>query len=417
MRYGHLVFISLLLTSGSMVHGLTIYETPLHPLTFPGLEITQTNQTTCVSLAFERFPEYDKPENDTVLTLNVEFLPLSEADANITVKNKLTNEMIETVRPKDLFENGNVHVIIPAPHQPNENVSLEVCGNASPSTEKVSVSPNGFIGLYHQPHFDQKGSFQTIIVGENPELGKDIAIQVYVKNTGSEAVNIHIDYRKYTLEYVPLLKGETSFDGTILPNEEKTITYSIKPLRAVQILLPPAVLTYTNIFGEKVVMESTRPFLEVKGPEFNVKGAFLVPQIQAVVNEPLAIRWIAKNEGIAPVSGINAQLFVQPSGGLTPNTFFLDELDPASAQSAELIVTFSQPGNYVLGCVLSPESDPTITTNCQSATLEVVSTNWTPAVLSLLLLLIAIVIYAYITGVPRPPASPGPTKRRRFQST
>lgn len=248
-------------------------------------------------------------------------------------------------------------------------------------------------------------------------LGEPIDIELYLTNLGGEAVDVTIDYRKYELDYVPLLKGETGFQGTILPGETKKLSYNIKPLRAVSILLPPAVLTYTNIFGETIVKESTRPFLLVEAPEFNVRAAFLIPQVRVNVNEPVQVQWVAQNDGIVPVTDLKVTYTVYPEGTINPSSTTIDSLSPAKAVTQNFSVTFAKPGIYTLGCYISPRTDPTLSTNCQSATIEVIEPNTGITLLfSLLLLLIAIVVYAYIYVLPqRAPHEPAP-KRGRFHS-
>jgi hypothetical protein len=240
---------------------------------------------------------------------------------------------------------------------------------------------------------------------------------VVLTNHGGESVFVNVDYRKYELEYVPLLKGETGFQTNILPGQTKIITYKIKPLRAVSILLPPAVLTYTNIFGEKIIQDSERAFLLVAAPEFNVKGAFLVPQNRVQVNEPMDVDWVVQNEGIAPISGIDATFFVRPEGLISPASTSMESLSPSDAKSQPFTVSFTKPGMYELGCTLTSKDDPSLTTSCQSVMIEVVEDNTGITLLfSLLLLLIAVSVYAYIYILPNAPKKEEPPKRGRFHS-
>ncbi len=415
MRKNILFILATIALLATGAHALVLSETTLSTSGFNGLILTGPSQTVCDDFTFTPFTAYTAEGNDTVLTLNVETNPVSDPDSNVTVF--LNDEKFQTIYSRDLLENGNIHILIPAENQVSETNTIRVCGATSSESQSLRVSRDTKIGLYQQPRFNTINSFQTLIAGTKPELGEPIDIELYLTNLGGEAVNVNIDYRKYELDYVPLLKGETGFTGTILPGETKKLSYNIKPLRAVSILLPPAVLTYTNIFGEKIVQESTRPYLLVEGPEFNVRAAFLVPQIRVNVNEPVQVQWVAQNDGIVAVNGVKATYTVYPEGTINPSSTTIDSLSPAKAVTQNFTVTFSKPGIYTLGCYLSPNADPTLTTNCQSATIEAIEPNTGITLLfSLLVLLIAIVVYAYIYVLPnRAPPAPAP-KMGRFHS-
>ncbi len=395
-------------------HALVLSETTLSTSGFSPLVLIGPSQVACDDFTFNPFTGHAETGNDTVLTLNVQTTPARDPDSNVTIF--LNDDKFQTINARDLLENGNIHVLIPANVQLETNI-VRVCGATSSESQTLRVSGMTSLGLYQQSRFNSLEAFQTLIAGSKPVLGEPIDIELYLTNLGGEAVNVNIDYRKYELDYIPLLKGETGFAGTILPGETKKLSYNIKPLRAVSILLPPAVLTYTNIFGEKITQESTRPFLLVEAPEFNVRAAFLIPQVRVNVNENVQVQWVAQNDGIVPVEGIRATYTVYPEGTISPSSTIIESLSPAKAVTQNFTVTFSKPGIYTLGCYLSPRADPTLTTNCQSATIEVIEPNTGITLLfSLLLLVIAIAVYAYIYVLPQhAPREPAP-KRGRFQS-
>jgi hypothetical protein len=403
--------------AGANAHALTLEETNLTDLGFNSISISQPSTTVCETLAFTPFSGYDDEGNDTVLHLHTTFLPASESDANVSVylNGQITPFMVWY--PVDIHPDSQfASVIIPSSQQTNPQTTLQICATSSPSSDTLNVD-EATIGLYQQARFDEEGAFATIIAGENPVLGEEIPIQVVLTNHGGESVFVNVDYRKYELEYVPLLKGETGFQTNILPGQTKIITYKIKPLRAVSILLPPAVLTYTNIFGEKIIQDSERAFLLVAAPEFNVKGAFLVPQNRVQVNEPMDVDWVVQNEGIAPISGIDATFFVRPEGLISPASTSMESLSPSDAKSQPFTVSFTKPGMYELGCTLTSKDDPSLTTSCQSVMIEVVEDNTGITLLfSLLLLLIAVSVYAYIYILPNAPKKEEPPKRGRFHS-
>lgn len=381
------------------VFAAVLTEQSLNDMGFIPMAITGI-ESECQAIPIPSY-DFQNETDDMVLTLHPEFNSIAEYDANVTVHIDGEDEALSVFYARDVFpETGNVHVLIPQTVSLN-NQTIVVCANGSPSLENLTITNEGMLGVYQQPRFDGEGSFATVIAGINPKLGEEIAVQVNVHNDGGEAVFIQVDYRKYQLDYIPLLKGETGFEDTIQPGETKIITYHIKPLRGVSILLPPAVMTYTNIFGEKVTQESDRAFLNVEAPPFNVKGAFLVPKNRINVNEAISVRWVAQNEGIESLNGLNATFSVSPTGNISPSTLTIGEISPSNSVSQNFALAFSQPGTYTLECVLSPAYDPTITTNCQSAVIEVVPDNWGITLLfSLLLLGIAIAVYAYIYILP-----------------
>ncbi len=402
---------------GANVTALVLEEQSLTENGFNPISITQSSTNQCEFFSFVPFGEFDESGNDTVLRLHTNFLPSFEEDANVSVYVNGETEPLVVWYPKDIHSDSQfASVIIPADTQTSPQTILQICGTTSPSSDSLSVDA-GTIGLYQQARFDEPGSFATIIAGENPLLGEEIPIQVVLTNNGGEATFVNVDYRKYELEYVPLLKGETGFQTNILPGQTKIITYMIKPLRSVSILLPPAVLTYTNIFGEKIVQESERAFLLVAAPEFNVKGAFLVPQNRIKVNESMNVEWVVQNEGITSLEGIEAQFFVRPEGIISPASTSIDSLSPSDAESQLFTVTFPNAGMYELGCTLTSKENPQLTASCQSVIIEVVEdTAGITLLFSLLLLLIAVSVYAYIYILPNAPKKEEPPKKGRFHS-
>ncbi len=415
MKY--ILALALLLVLGANTHALTLEETNLTDLGFTTISISEPSTTICETIAFTPFNGYSEEGNDTVLRLHTTFLPASESDANVSVYLNGQATPFAVWFPSDIHPDSQVaSVIIPSAQQTSPQTTMQICATSSPSSDTLNVD-DATIGLYQQARFDEPGAFATIIAGENPVLGEEIPIQVVLTNNGGESAFVNVDYRKYELEYVPLLKGETGFQTNILPGQTKVITYKIKPLRAVSILLPPAVLTYTNIFGEKIVQDSERAFLLVAAPEFNVKGAFLVPQNRVKVNESMDVDWVVQNEGITPISGIDATFFVRPEGLISPASASMDTLSPSDAKSRTFTVSFSKPGLYELGCTLTSKDNPSLTTSCQSVMIEVVEDNTGITLLfSLLLLLIAVSVYAYIYILPNAPKKEEPPKKGRFHS-
>lgn len=414
MKFFVVVSIVLGLLFAPTVFAAVLDEQSLTDAGYSPIAITG-NQTECQTITIPSF-DIESDVDDVVLTLHPEFNPVTETDANVSIYLGSDPTPYTSFFTRDIFpETGDVHVFLPQ-EVAEEGSAVSICANGSNSLQTLNVSSEGMIGLYHQPRFNEPGSFATIIAGENPKLGEEIAVQVKVHNDGGEAVFVKVDYRKYQLDYIPLLKGETGFEDTIQPGETKIITYHIKPLRGVSILLPPAIMTYENIFGETVTLESTRAYLNVAAPEFNVKGAFLVPKNRITVNEAISVRWVAQNEGIETLQGLNAQFSVSPAGNISPSTLTIPEISPSNSASQNFTLAFAQPGTYTLECVLSPAYDPSITTNCQSAVIEVVEDNWGITLLfSLLLLGIAIAVYAYIYILPeRKREEPPRAKHGRF---
>ena len=416
MKY--LFALALLLAIGTNASGLVLDEKNITELGFNPIALSSNALPHCETLSFAPAPEYAEEGHDTLLRLHLNFIPVFEADANVSVYVNGDTAPMVTFYPKDRHpDTGYVSVILPPEQLTTPETTLQLCATPSASTEKMEIDA-GTIGLYQQARFDENGSFATIVAGnDHPILGEEIPITVVLTNQGGESVFVDVDYRKYELEYVPLLKGETGFQATILPGQTHTITYRIKPLRSVSILLPPAILTYTNIFGETIVQESERAFLSVAAPEFNVKGAFLVPQNRVSLKESMAVEWVVQNEGIAPLTGIEARFFVRPEGTITPASAYLESLSPSDVESRTFTVSFSTPGVYELGCTLSPTEDPSLTASCQSVTIEAVEDGAGIALLfSILLLLIAVGVYAYIYILPTPLTKEEPPKRGRFHS-
>lgn len=392
-------------------YALTLAEEPLAAYGFPGVTTDDTSQ--CASFSFAPFPGFGDG-NYTIITLHPTFNPAFDPDANITLFLNEDYTPFATIISTDVEGGAAHHVIIPASEQ-TSTISIRLCANPSAVTQTILVSETGTIGRYQMPRFDQNGDFETYIAGTNPILGKEIQVSVKVHNSGTLPGDVKVDYRKYPLDYIPLVKGETGFTERIYPGETKVITYSIKPLRPVQILLPPAVLTFTTIFGEEKVLESTRAYLDVDAPIFNVKGAFLVPQNQIETGQPIQLEWIVQNDGLDPVEDVRAIFTITPGERIAPETLIIPLLHPARAETRVFTVTFSEAGTYELGCTLTSASNPTLSAGCQSATLQVVHPNpWVGWGISLLVLLVSIGVYLFIISPSKPVPEP-PKPKKRFQ--
>lgn len=390
---------------------LMLQEKSLSTYAFPGFEITSPATTHCETITFTPFTNFDATTNDTLLNLGIEFIPATDFDSNVTVSTN--NQLIQTIYSRDFIGKSNAHVLIPAELQRDTGTTLQICGNSSPSLQRVYVSSSGTLGLYQQPHFDRMNDFETVVVTPERILGQEVEVQVFVRNSGALPASVHVDYRKYDVPYLPLLKGETGFDATLEPHESRTITYYIKPLRAVDLALPPAVLTYTNIFGEEEKIESNRAQVRVKQPEFNVKGVFLLNQTHARVNEPIDVRWLAQNDGIDPLYGLSATYTIAPETATTLPRMMIPELLPSKAESRGFTIQFAKPGTYTLGCVIFQESNPELHTNCQGTTITITEdTRLITLLLSLMLVIIGIGVYAYIYySKPKPHTEVKPKKR------
>lgn len=391
-----------------------LQEKSLSTYAFPGFEIASPSTQHCETITFSPFLDYNHALNDTLLNLGIEFSPATDFDSNVTISSN--NQLIQTIYSRDFIGKNKAHVLIPTQIQQKNGTTLTICGNSSPSLQRLYVSSSGSLGLYQQPHFDRARDFETVVVTPERILGQEVQVNVFVRNSGALPASVHVDYRKYDVPYLPLLKGETGFDTTLEPNESRTITYYIKPLRSVDLALPPAVLTYTNIFGEEERIESNRAQVRVKQPEFNVKGVFLLNQTHARVNEPIDVRWLAQNDGIDPLYGLSATYVVSPEGGVTLPRMMIPELLPSKAESRGFTIQFAKAGTYTLGCVIFQESNPELHTNCQGTTITITEDNrLITLLLSLLLVVIGIGVYAYIY-YSKPQARTEVKPKKRFQA-
>ena len=407
-----LVILSLIfIFSGA--HAITLQEKSLSTYFFSGIDITTAEASQCQSFTFTPFENYQDQGNDTLLNLGIQFFPAEDFDSNVTVA--IGGNRIQTIYSRD-FTPAHAHVEIPAEMQNENGTLVTVCANASPTLQRLTVSSTGTLGVYQQPHFDGPSDFETYVVTPQRILGQEIEVQVRLHNSGSIPSDVHVDYRKFDVPFLPLLKGETGFDVTLQPDEQKTITYYIKPLRAVELSLPPAVLTYTNIFEEEVTVESNRAYVHVREPQFNVKGVFVVNQTHALVNEPVDVRWLAQNDGLDPLYGLNAEFTVTPAIATPISSTPIAVLPPSKDESKNFTITFTEPGTYTLGCTIYQSANPELRTNCQGTTITITEdTRIITMLLSLLLVIIGIGVYAYIYySKPRQHTETKP--RKRFQA-
>ncbi len=413
---GKFLFIGLFLLAFCLsTSALVLQEKTANEVSFEGLSLVYAPGAANENCSIFPMPALDTstPATDTVVSLPVSFALQEDSDSNVTVF--ANTVFVHVIRAKEVSNLGFARVILP--NDLAEGNPIRICVSPGKPGQMVSVSAEGMkIGTYLEPRFDNEGDFVTLLATNNPVLGQEIPIEVHIRNSGGEAVVAHVNFRKYDLSYIPLLKGTTEFDGEIAPNETKVIRFTIKPLKPTQLLLPPAILTYTNVFGETVTLPSTRAYVDVHVPAFNVTGIFLADRTQGIVNQPLTVRWLAKNEGLNPLYGLMVLFTPSDGGRVSPSSLVIAQLLPQKAESRDLTVVFSEPGTYTIECEIHPPGDTTLRAGCAPMTLEVVEDRTGLAiVLSLLVVLVAVGVYAYIYYYRDRPKVAPVTIKRRFQ--
>lgn len=417
------ILVIIILGMGISASALTLDEKKLTELEFNGVILTQEDTIAdpqCSSFSFSPFSQFQQKGNDTILSIPLSFYPETN-DSAVRVFINSEEDPLQTIHPNDLLDNGFIHIIIPAENQTIPATNVTLCAFPAPITKEITIEKKGFIGLYKQARFDQNDSFITIVPIEQSliQIGQEIPVQIILKNEGGEAVFVTLDYRKYELEYIPLVKGETHFEGIIQQGERKVFSYTIKTIREGGMLLPPATLEYTNVFGEKITLQSIRGNVSVEPLLFNVKGVFLITQNRALVNNPITIRWLAKNEGINPLYGIKTTFFANPFGQSTisPEETSTAELLPSKVESKSITLQFSKPGTYTIYCIMESEADSNKKMNCQEATIRIMEdTRWAEVLLSMFLILIAAMGYWFIQKKGPPSVSTlTQIKKRKFQ--
>lgn len=404
--------ILLFLFVASFANATVITEATLVELGYESFSISGANIEGCVEYSFAQAIDLNNAVY-VVFSLRASFAPISEGDANITV---YLNDGLDAVAEleTDDFYNGWARVILPREGVGKRN-TLRVCGATSFQITQIEILDDSKIGNYFMPDFSRIGSFTKLIAVEEPKIGEEFPIAVTLLNYGSEAADVFLRYRRETLDdampEIQVVKERTSLTATvpecqqrdeetncIIPGEVH-FEYTVKTTRAVQMTMLPAILRYTNIFGDEVFMESNRQTIRVVLPEIRIRAFILSNKDSLKIGEKNKVAVVVKNEGKDTLYNIAIRLDSPEELDIEGSTnMSIASINPDETREFDFNVNTNVPGSYKIGCDILYLDYNVVRTNCDPLTVSYEDLEVDPTIMAAgLLFIIGFIVYVYFS--------------------
>ncbi len=393
-----------------------IEETAFSSLGYENFVVSGAETSGCAEYAFVSDMEKPIAERNTqytIFSVHAAFEPVAERDANISVFFNSLEEAI-AVLPATSFLDGWARVGLPRSVLQAENVVV-VCTNTSHTTAKITVINDSKVGTYLKPDFSSESGFEVTASTLTPKQEQDFRIYVTLRNYGSEGTDVFMRYRYEHLDTampeIEVVEGELEKSGYISPCEERdengmctkpsetVFVYTAKPVRATIMTLLPAVLRYTNIFGEEITKESNRLVIEAVLPEINIKPFIISTKQNYVTGETAQFRLAVKNEGRDALHNLQGIVTTTPGLELFGSALIrIEEIKPGETLYFDFNANAGAvAGNYSIGCGISYIDYNVEETACEAFRIgyEQPQIN-TILIAAALLAVVAAAVYAYI---------------------
>lgn len=338
-----------------------------------------------------------------ILSLKADFKPTPGDFESVSVF--LNNDKIgEELNPGD-FKAGLARVVLPGQFLQKTN-SLKVCGKTSGTVNKLVVFADSEVGLYDTFYFPREDGLTLDLETYSPFVGRTFNIDAVARNYGTKDADVSLSYRKQDLEEalaeINILKGETSKSGTVPKCLERDkalkctkpgilkISYEAVANKAVPMSVLPAIMTFTNVFGEKESTLSNRPQIGALEPPKDIQAEVFIEKDRLIVNRETGVVVRLKNISEHEVNGVAVAL----SGSL-PQTdgVVVSSIKPNETREVAFKTKPVQTGNHEIGCAAKynlVQSDcPAISVNVEQAGISA------EIVFPILFAIIAIGVFAY----------------------
>ena len=339
-----------------------------------------------------------------IISLKVNFSPQSSGEATTTVYFN-NDEPIAELKSSD-FLNGVARISIPI-SDIRENNNLRVCGKTSFSINSIKISADSTFGVYSNSFFPEEDGFELELETYQPIVGVPFKVDAIVRNYGSEDVEVELTYRKEELEEntpeVTVLSGDTTNSGLVPKCEEREngacivpgiykISYVMVANRAVPLTLLPAQMSYTNIFGEEVHLQTNRPHIEAFIAPHQLTSQTFLDNDNPFTGETIPVRILIRNISTSRV--VQTVITLKTGLEIIGEEFrVIDSLE--SGQTSEVVFNVKgiTQGDYNLGCNIT-YNDKTLECTKTSVSLKTNSIG-DEVLIGLAFILLALAVFAY----------------------
>lgn len=392
-----------LLAASYMAFAGTITEQSFNSAGYKDFYINDANGFSCTTFVVNT-PDLNG-EVFPVFSLRAKFLPKSVGNPIIKVYLNDSSEPLGEYFPHN-FSNGTVRIVLPR-EQLRASNNLKVCGKPAPENS-IWINADSTFGLYHMPYFPPIKGLELGLETYHPKVGVPFELIATARNHGSEDAFVSLSYRRIDLrEALPeasVLDGETSKTGVVRRCQKKgqnaecivpgelEISYKAVANKPVPMTLLPAVMLYTNVFGEEEIVVSNRPNIGAVDTN-RVVTQILLENDKGFSGQKMPIRVLVKNTG---VEARNVVVILKTGlEVLGPDSQTVNTLREGETIELQFEGRARQAGTYNIGCAFKYEdreaecASTNLLVETQPITLQLV------AAIALTLLGIAVFIYFY----------------------
>jgi len=380
-----LVFIfAVLVMFAASAFALTYKETTLKGLGYANFEAEGIEIQDCTEIEFLKTIDLNY-ETRPIFSVHVEFLPLAGKRDEINVFFNNSLEPIAALKPKD-FLNGWARVKLPFSRFEEKN-HINICVRTGEIGNKIVIHNDSTIGYYSKADFEEEGAFYISVTPASPDLLDEFRVDVVLRNFGNEDANVVLKYRKDYLERetpeTMLVKGKTILTtniekcterdglGRCANPHEVTFAYYLRPKIKGMISLLPAIVEYTNPFGEIVAVESNRPNVIIREPEIKVKAFVKIPEQEIIVGQNIGTKIIVTNEGARTLQNIEVKILNNRLGLSGSDKALIDVLTGKETREFPFTLKAIEAGKREIGCTITYLDQNLLKTGCTSAFVEV----------------------------------------------
>ncbi len=402
MNKWHLVFLLLILFANS-AFGAMVFERSFGEMGHDALVVEGPGERACLEIPFV-FPQdvnFMAGENYPIASLQLQLLPVR--GKNFYVDVKLNDENVGTFFTESFFcqEECWLRVFLPKELLEEVENELKVCLKNSADVSESVLGKESMIGIYHTVDFFREDAFEETVERSEIVIGEKVKITMLLHNDGSASSFVEMKHARALAEdkeAFVVVDGNTYFKGFVKPGETVAITYTIKPRVLGPISLPPAIVYYSNEFGEPQQRFGKMVTINVKEPERKV-NAFVVKESEINrVGTTTQLQLAVKNNGRDPLFNLGIHLTLPEGLSLIEEPDgLIDVLQPDETRYLDFSARALQPGEYKIGCSVTYIDLNASESKCEQLTLlfeeqEIPAELW----IGLALVIIAVVVYLYI---------------------
>ncbi|MFA4907026.1 MAG: BatD family protein [archaeon] len=324
---------------------------------YSALAVSEADTEKCAEYQFLKDMNQNSAEYYTVASLHAEFSPVASRDAKAAVylaKSGSTEFILVKQASSADFRQNWMRVELPKESLSGQN-TLKVCLKTSFSTSNASLLADSMIGTYKMADFSGTNSIVQSVSSREPVVGEQVTVDIKVTNTGSEGTLAKIYYWDVPMleSAMKVVGGQTEKEEFLEAGQSTTMTYYIKPKRPIEMSLPSAIVSYTNVFGEKQTVLSNYENLKVKQPPFLVSATILPDSETNKTGKNVPISIAVKNNGTTTVYNVAVELFAKPNGlKLSGASQTILELEPKEVKLIQAEASSDFEASYELGCKL-----------------------------------------------------------------